>query len=165
MAWDKSWVITLRVLVNDTESTQVYSDDRLRQILVVASHYVQEEIDFTTTYSIDIEAITIDPDPVGDKIFTNFCVLKAACITDQSTYRTKALLSGIKARCGPAILETMNHVTGWKDLIDFGPCAAYDKLKKEYLFGNSIAGLAILSPFVSNNYDPLTTHRHTHDRR
>ncbi len=165
MAWTKTWVTTLRVLVNDTEATQVYSDDRLRQILVVAAHYTQEEIDFSTAYTINIETIVISPDPVSDKIFTNFCVLKAACITDQSTYRTKALISGIKAKCGPAMLETMSHVTGWKDLIDFGPCAAYDKLKKEYLFGNSIAGLAILSPFVSNTFDPRDTHRHTHNHR
>ncbi len=163
MTWETTLVTTLRVLINDTEATQVYTDPRLQQILVVAAQYVQEEIDFTATYTIDIDAVTISPDPVttSDIIYSNFVVLKAACITDQSTFRTKALLSGLKVRCGPAVLETMSHVVGWKDLIDFGPCAAYNKLKKEYLFGNNIAGLAILSPFVSNNYDPLNNHRNT----
>ena len=126
-------------------------------IIVVAAMYTQEEISLPISYSINIETITISPDPTlnGDDSFFTLSMLKAACITDQSTYRTKALISRIKAKCGPAVLETMSHIAGWKDLIDFGPCKAYETLKYEYELGNAPVGRAILSPFISNNFDPL----------
>lgn len=157
MAWETTMVTTLRVLVNDTEATQVYTDARLQQIIVVAATYTQEEMTFTISYTIDIDAVTMSPDPStnGDDSFFTLVTMKAACITDQSTYRTKALIAGIKAKCGPAVLETMSHITGWKDLIEFGPCKSYDTLKYEYELGNAPVGRAILSPFISNNFDPL----------
>jgi len=159
MAWQDTMIKMLRILVNDIEDTPTYSDGRLEQVLAVGAHYVVQEIDgFDYTYTVDISTPAISPDPTstGEVEFTNFVVLKAACITDFSTFRTKALSSGIKVRCGPAVLETVKHLDGFKQLLDMGPCAAYEELKKQWMFGQKSMVKAILSPFVSNAFDPST---------
>ncbi len=159
----------MRVLIDDSDpATYSYTDTRIEQILVVAAQYVQHEISFTTTYTIDIGTPDITPDPTvtatKDDPFTNFTVLKAACLTDWSTFRQKALISGVKARCGPVILETLKHMDGFKTLLEEGPCAAYEELKKDWQYGNVNVIKAILSPFVGNSFDPRSIH-HTHIRR
>ena len=156
MAWQDTMIPMLRVLISDLSGTPTYSDERLEQMLVVSAQYVTLEITFATTYTITISSCTISPDPIGldDDAFANFVVLKAACLTDWSTFRTKALISGIKARCGPAILDTVKHLDGFKQLLEQGPCAAYTALKDNYVFGNAQLIKAVLSPFVSNDFDP-----------
>ena len=167
MAWDSTMVTILRVLISDIDVPQSYTSARLQQILVVGAQYVQQEISFSTTYTITIGTPAISPDPTltasKDDAFTNLVVLKAACLTDWGEFRQKALVAGIKARCGPAILETLQHLDGFKTLIDKGPCAAYDELKTDYQFGNTNTVRAILSPFIGNNFDPRSLHN-THRR-
>ena len=161
MAINANMVTSLRVLINDTESPQVYTDARLDTILAVSAMYVKHEIDFDRTFTINIATPDISPDPmasgasVNDGIFANFVILKAACTADTSTFRTKSLAAGISARCGPAVLATAGHLQGFRDLIDFGPCKAYETLKKEHEFGNYTIK-AVLSPFISSNFDPHT---------
>lgn len=156
MAWQDTMIIMLRILVNDVEDTPTYSDSRMEQILTVSAMYVNQEMDFDNTYTVDVVSPDISPDPVGvnDIAFINFVVLKAACITDFSTFRTKALQSGIKAKCGPATLETTKHLDGFKQLLESGPCQAYEALKQNWVFGDGRLIKAIMSPFVSNDFDP-----------
>lgn len=158
MAWTDDMVIMLRVLISDNGDNCQFTDSRLQQLLVVSAQLVKQEIDFTTTYTVSISEFTISPDPTAsstkDDAFTNFVVMKAACLTDWSVFRTKALIAGVKARCGPATLETLQHLDGFKDLLDKGPCAAYESMKKQWLFGNATFVKAILSPFVGNKFDP-----------
>lgn len=146
----------LRVLINDIDITNLtYSDDRLEELLVVSARYVQQDITFTTTYTISVSDVTITPDPVDNEAFGNFVVLKAACLTDWSTYRQKALIAGVRARCGPTSLDVLGeHLAGFQTLLDKGPCAAYEDMKMKYQFGNPRAIRAILSPFRGNNFDP-----------
>ena len=160
MAWEETMTTMLRVLVNDTESPQTYTDDRMKQILVVAAQYVDMELSFDYSYTITVGATAaesdIAPDPVAldDDPFVNLTVMKAACITDFSTFRTKALQAGVKAKCGPAVLDTLKHLDGFKQLLEFGPCQAYQAMKDNWVFGNGELCRAILSPFVSNDFDP-----------
>ena len=158
MAWADVMLPMVRILINDYDDANYeYSDDRLIQTLVVSAQLVNQEIDFSTSYTINVPLVTISPDPTTgtvDDAFTNFVVLKAACFMDLSTFRTKAALAGLKAKLGPAVLETMEHLNGFKQLITIGPCAAYATLKNEWMFGNNVVVEAILSPFTSNNFDP-----------
>lgn len=157
MAWQDTIVPMLRVLINDLDSTSYsYSDDRLEEIVVVAAQLVAQEINFDTTYTVNVPLCTISPDPVAnsDDAFTNFITLKAACFMDQSQFRTKATVAGLKAKVGPAVLETTEHLKGFKELLNIGPCAAYKTLKEEWVFGNAQVVEAVLSPFISNNFDP-----------
>ena len=160
MTWDDVMVIMLRVMINDdligTECQ--YTDTRLKRILSVGAQYVIQEIKLDTIYTVDVLTPNITPDPTGltpqDDTFINFVVLKAACIADQSLFRTKSLVAGLRARCGPAIMETKEHLKGFKDLIEIGPCKAYDTLKDEHNFTDVTTIQAVLSPFVSNAFDP-----------
>jgi len=160
MAWQDTMIPMLRTLVNDVDSTPTYSDGRMEQIIVTAAQFVTLEVTFDNTYTIDIPAVSISPDPVGvsDDPFINLVTLKAACITDLSTFRTKALQSGIKAKCGPATLETLKHLDGFKQLLEIGPCAAYETCKQNWVLGNGQLVRAIMSPFVSNSFDPRSLH-------
>jgi len=171
MAWQEELGTMLRVLLDDCDDEQTYSDSRLEQLLVLAARYVQQEVSFSTTYTISMTSVTISPDPTVtatlDDAFSNFTVLKAACLMDWNTFRQKALVAGVKARCGPAILETTEHMRGFKDLVTEGPCKAYNTLKDEYQFGNIENIRAVLSPFRGNNFDPSSLggyRRHNHGR-
>lgn len=160
--WDTTLVTMVRVLVNDLEDVPVYSDARLEQLIVVAATYVQREIYLPTSYTIGIDTPSISPDPTEaatlDDDFSAFVVLKAACLVDSSTYRTKVAMEGIKAKLGPAELEVRGGTDAFFKLMSDGPCQAYQDLKMQYMFGGN--GMlrsihAILSPFVSNTFDPV----------
>lgn len=160
MAWETEGVLMLRHLINDVDAPYDYSDARLETTIAIAARYVNTDIDFSTNYVIDVSTPDITPDPTdtasdGEE-FLNFAVLKAACMLDISTLRIKALAAGIEAKCGPAVLKTVEHLAGFKELLTQGPCAAYDELKKQFKFGNLGICRAILSPFVNNNFDPLS---------
>lgn len=162
MSWDVTMITMLRTIINDDDETAYeYSDTRLKKLLTVAAQYVKQEVKLNVTYTVDVVAPDISPDPTLtaslDDTFTNFVVLKAACIADQSLFRTKSLVAGLRARCGPAIMETKDHLKGFRDLLDVGPCKAYDTLKDEHNFTDVSTIQAVLSPFVNNTFDPRDT--------
>jgi hypothetical protein len=156
MSWQNETIQILRIIINDLEETPNFTDERLENVLVVAAHMVISDISFPTDYVVSITEQSITPDPTvaNDTAFINLITLKAACIMDVSLFITKALAAGIKARCGPAILDTSGHLAGFKELIEQGPCAAYKRLKFEYEFGDGAVVRAILSPFRGNNFNP-----------
>ena len=156
MAWQDEMIITTRVLVNDLNTPYEFSDDRITQILVVSGKYVQFDVNLQHVYNIDVVNQTISPDPTvtNDSIFTSLVCLKASCIIDQSTYRTKAALEGIRTALGPAQLSITGQSAAWKTMLDKGPCAAYDELTSHWDVKEATAIAAVLSPFVSNRFDP-----------
>ena len=158
MAWDTTMVVMVRILINDTEEPQTYSDARLESLITTAAFYVKNEIDFDTTYSVNIVTPDISPDPTLeetlDDVYTGFVVLKAACITDISTFRTQAAISGLTAKCDKVSLDTKSRLEGFIKILEMGACAAYTKSKFEYEIGNAQACHAILSPFAGPNVDP-----------
>ena len=164
MAWQDELMPMLRVLINDprltdNDQTCEFSEDRLEELMIVAAKLVNQELSFDTTYTISISAGTISPDPaVGttaeSAAFSNLWVLRAACIVDTGTLRTKAASAGILAKCGPVRLDTLRHLDGYKTLINIGPCASYQEMKDNWMFGNGNICKAILSPFISNDFDP-----------
>lgn len=163
MSWDTEIITTVRVLINDIVSPYTYSDDRLKQVVTVAAKFVKNDLSFISTdYSINIIDNTISPDPTAaqslDEVFVNCVSLKASCIVDQSTFRTKAASEGIKATLGPASLDIRNNLQGFKILLDEGPCALYNKFVNDYEIANATNIRAILSPFVGNNFTPDTMH-------
>ena len=153
--WQDEMVPMLRIIINDVGAAPTYTDGRLETILVVAAHLIQTEISYSNTYVIKISDTTITPDPytAGDTTFMNFTVMKSACLVDQSTFRTEALRAGVKARLGDAVLETMDRLSGFKELLNNGPCQAFEAMKDDFLFGSGDICKAILSPFVGNDFD------------
>ena len=79
-------------------------------------------------------------------------------MADEGNFRNSALLQGVKARCGPAVLELGSYGQYLKDLLTNGPCNTYEELKNEYNFsyeGRRIIK-AVMSPFAANDFDPGT---------
>jgi hypothetical protein len=157
MSWQLEIPIITRVWINDLDSNPTYSDSRIQQVVVVAALNVNREVSFTETYDIDVVNETISPDPTLeaslDNDFVALVALKAACILDQSTYRTKAINEGIKTSLASASLHTAGNLKGYKDLLDVGPCAMYSELRQEFEIGNPNMVQAVLSPFVGNKFD------------
>ena len=108
MSWQSEIPLIVRTLINDLDLTNpTYSDDRLLQVITVAAKYVQFDVVLDQIYAIDVVNKTINPDPTlnDDSIFISLIGLKASCIIDQSTLRTKAAMEGIKALNIPMIAD------------------------------------------------------------
>ena len=156
--WQNTGLIMLRTILNDAGcDTNKYTTERLQQLLVTAAYFLPLDINFVSTYTVDVEAQTISPDPMQQDdgaAFINFMVLKAACMADEGNFRTAALLQGVTARCGPAALDTRNHGEYLKALLSSGPCRMYEELSTQYNFsydGGQVLK-AVMSPFVSNDF-------------
>ena len=155
MAWTVEIPIIVRTLINDLGENPAYSDDRLLQVIAVSAKYVQFDISLDHPYTVDVVTNSISPDPTedNDNIFISLVGLKAACIIDQSTLRTKAALEGIKAALGPAQLSVAGSLAGINLIIEKGPCAAYEELVSHWDVKEATSIRAILSPFVGNKFD------------
>lgn len=160
MYWEIEIPIIVRTLINDLSDPPTYSDSRIEQLIVVSAQYVLNDINLNNTYNIDIVNRTITPDPSDpnsrDTDFIGFIALKSACLLDQSTFRTKAALEGIKTALGSANLSIQGNLAGYKIILDQdqAPCKLYEQLTLDHNIGNATAVSAVLSPFVGNNFDP-----------
>ena len=156
MPWQDELTIIVRTLINDWDTPYDYTDARIQQVLTVAGKYVQFDVNLDHLYTIDVINNNISPDPTtdNDSIFISLCCLKAACIIDQGTFRTKAALEGIRTALGSANLSVAGSLTGWQAIIDHGACGLYDELTSHWDVRNASAFAAVLSPFVNNRYDP-----------
>lgn len=158
MYWEIEIPIIIRTLINDLACPPTYSDQRILQLATVAAQYVVMEVNLDTDYSINIVNNNITPDPsdpaTRDTDFIGFVAMKAACLLDQSTFRTKAAGEGLRAALGPASLSVTGTLAGYRDILNMGPCKLYDQLVLDHNVGNATAVRAIFSPFVGNNFDP-----------
>ena len=158
MSWNIEMPIIVRTLINDLSDSPTYSDERLLQVKSVSAKYVQFDVVLDQIYSVNVVNPDISPDPTvnNDNIFVSLTCLKAACIVDQSTLRTKAAMEGIRAALGPAQLSVANSLAGIRLIIEQGPCAAYDELTSHWDVKEATAIRAVLSPFVGNRFDPTS---------
>lgn len=157
----------VRTLVNDLGDEQTYSDERLLQVIVVSAKYVQFDIALEHQYIIDVANPAISPDPTNDNdsIFISLVALKAACIIDQSEYRTKAAMEGIRAALGPASLAIAGQSAAWRTILDKGSCASYEELTSHWDVKDASAIRAVLSPFVGNGFDPRSLNYYNNNPR
>jgi hypothetical protein len=162
MSWQSELPIIVRTLINDLDETPTYSTERLLQVLSVAAKYVQLDVVLEKIYEVDVENQQITPDPTQedrDELFISLVSLKAACLVDQSTFRTKATMEGVRAALGPANISVSGSLAGWKTILEKGPCALYEELTAYWDVKDAAAVHAILSPFVGNKFDPRYLYR------
>lgn len=154
MAWQAELDILLRVLINDTETPQSFSNSRLEQVIVVAGRLVVQELDFSIAYSMDVVNISITPDPtdtVGstrNDSFINLVCAKAACIVDRGS-ALKAASQAIRVKDGASEVDLRDTFKAKLALLNKGWCAVYEDMKDEYIVSQTgvVVGAAILSPF------------------
>lgn len=152
--WETDLVLMLRVLINDLNTPQSNTDAYLQRVLVAAGIIVQNEATLSYSYVFDIDAVTISPDPVdnSDVAVQALFPLKAACIINQGSYQT-ALGQGIRVRDGDSMVDTSVSFRGYKDILELGPCASYEKLRWQ-LEASSAAGAGAAGFVVSPYRDP-----------
>lgn len=153
--WDSECVEILRVLVDDMGTTPLHSDDKLRRVLVVSAFQVLQEASFSQEFVVDIDAMSITPDP-GDNVsatstrddsYLNLICLKAACIMDRGA-AVNAARKAMHVRDGGSWLDAREVGKHRIALLEKGYCATYEQEKNDYLSGqSSVAGAMVLTPF------------------
>ena len=151
MAWNVDLVLMLRSIIGDLDRSK-YTNERLKQILVVGAFNVKNDADFQTDYTIDVGSVSISPDPIAesDLDFSALTVYKSACILLGSEVKTEAA-NAISIKDGPSSID-LRGVSGslsglYKDL-----CEKYDELLQKYRYekgsgSGTPAGTAVLGPF------------------
>jgi len=164
MAWTTDLVLMLRTLIGDLDSTK-YADSRLQQVLVIGAYTVNNDALFPNTYTIDVSAKTISPDPVteDDTDFTVLTLYKSACILVGSEVKTESS-NAISIKDGPSAIDLRGVSTSLNMMAkDF--CGKYEEMLTKYNYekgsgSGSPGGVAILGPYSpaswgvgTNRYD------------
>ena len=144
MAWDTDLVLMTRVIIKDIDAPQTYTDTYLERVLIVAGLQAQTEVDFAYDYTFDISALTISPDPIssGDYDFQALVPLKAACILSHGEFK-EAIGQGIKVRDGDSMIDTSVSFRGYKDILEHGPCASYERLRWQLIGSGGSVGKVV----------------------
>ncbi len=142
MAWQDISVPTLRVIINDLGSTVTYNDSRLEELLIVAARYIDQEIPFSTNYTIDVVNCSIAPEP--DDPFINLMVLKAACILAMGTQRLD-VTKGFLIQDGPSKIDGKQVIVEQKNITD-NYCKMFEDAVEQHRLGNAVVGRAVFGP-------------------
>jgi hypothetical protein len=146
MSWKTDLVLMLRSIIGDLDKAK-FTDERLKQILVVGAYNVANDADFSTSYTVDVSMVSISPDPISesDTDFSTLTVYKSACILLGSEVKTESA-NAISIKDGPSAIDlrgvTANLTNLYNDL-----CAKYDTLLKTYQYNNTLVGQAVLGPY------------------
>ena len=151
MAWTSDMVVMTRYIINDVDdSAYTYTDSRIQQSIVIAANLVLTEIDFDNSYTIDINAVTITPDPTSsspkDIAFMNLVSLRAAVIVFSNEAKL-ASRQGIKIKDGPSEIDTFGRLGSALRMLDRAK-KDFDKARVDYIVGNARVGQVILGPYT-----------------
>lgn len=166
--WSKELPRILRFLVNDLDpNNPVYSDERLQEIILVNATLIQMDIDFNNVYTIDIEQLTLSPDPTGypqvlsnqnngirDNGFINLVCYSSACLIERSTYRTAAQNAGYVIQSDREKIDTSKILEGFKELFvgKHSFCEVFNEAKWQYkVDSQNNPGISITSAISSPN--------------
>ena len=151
MSFDVTLPLITRNLIGDVDTTnQTYSDDRLIELCLVAAQLLKFDISLPTTYAIDLDNLTLSPDPTvspQDDTFITMCCLKASLILLRGE-TNKSTAQAIQVRDGLSLVD-LRSVTSSKLLLLKTLQADYDQAKMLYLTTGSTGsiGRMICSPF------------------
>lgn len=151
MSWQTELTTIVRYIISDTDSNNYrYSDERIETTIAIAAQMVILDISLQTQYNIDIQNISISPDPTEvdpkDNVFINLTALKTACIILGSEVRTEGA-NAISIKDGPSAIDLRGVATTISFL--YGDiCGKYENLLKDYKEDLVVAaGQAILGPY------------------
>lgn len=145
-SWKNSSLKILRAMISDLDETAyIYTDDRLLSLLIISAASNSLEIDFSSTYTVNVCTTTITPEP--DIQFIILMVLKALCIVREGEYKT-ASSSAISFKDGPSSIDSRDKAIHYKNLMDKA-CANLDRARLSYQFGDGSVGQAIIGPYTA----------------
>ena len=151
MPWQMDMILMLRSVIGDLDSTK-YTDERLKQVLVVGAYNVQNDAEFPNTYTVNVGQVSISPDPVdtSDTDFTVLTVYKSACILLGSEVKTESA-NAISIKDGPSAID-LRGVSASLAALYKSVCDKYDEMLTLYRYekgsgdGTPVGG-AILGPY------------------
>lgn len=149
MPWQNEMTLIVRHLVNDLNSSSyTFTDSRLEEAVLVSAQLALLEIDFENVYTIDVDAVSLSPDPTEssnkDDSFINLVSLKTSQMLLGSELKTHSL-NAISLRDGPSALDLRGIVSGLKILFD-DINKRYDEAIMQYKL-NGVVGQAVLGPY------------------
>lgn len=151
MSWSEVMIEMTRVLIDDMGATPVNSDGNLERLLVVSAFQVVQQCSFDTTFTVDIEAQTISPDPTAEATksdsFVNLVCLRAACILDRSQASTAAKKAFV-VKDGGSHYDARDVAKHRVALLEKGWCKVYNEERLAYESGQTkVAGAVVMTPF------------------
>ena len=141
--------IVRNILGDVSADSPTYSDERLMEVILTSAQLLQGDVDFSQTYTIDIDECVLTPDPTitgaKDDDFINLVSLRTACIIANSEFRTAAN-KAYNFVDGPSKIDGRDVAeSSYKFAQTI--CGAFENAKKTYRAGNSTAGAIIVSPY------------------
>lgn len=141
----------LRQIIDDSESPYDFSDSSLKGLICSAAFMLTGYITFSNTYTINLQAKTISPDPSSssDTSFINLVAMKAACMLARSEQRLAAN-KGISITDGPSSING-GAIAQYKKVWSDSLCADYQEMERQYRLGQLNVGKAIIGPYRSDD--------------
>lgn len=155
MSWQNEIVRMVRYLVDDYVEPLTYTDERLEELCVIGAQFVVLNLDFDKDYSVDVDCITITPDPTDatrDNAFINLVALKAACILLSAESKAKAGCA-MSVKDGPSTIDMRETYKALQEKAKEA-CSNFEMAKLEYQAGNARAGEAIMTPYTADRVIP-----------
>lgn len=154
--WQTSLVTMVRYLVNDVSLPYTWDETYLQNTIVIAGLLVAQEYPFAISYSFDLAAPDIIPDPVsnGDNEAIALFSLKAGCMLETNRYQNALATGGVgvTVRDGDSMVSTEQRIKSFQDILDRGPCAAYQAILKQLSTKRAMgSGKAIGTPLTHWN--------------
>lgn len=154
--WQVDMVLMLRSVIGDLDGSK-YTDERLKQILVIGAYNVQNEASFANTYTISVGQVSLAPDPIttGDSDFAVLSVYKSACILIGSEVKTESA-NAISIKDGPSAID-LRGVSGSLSALYSSICSKYEEMMTKYQYesGNgdgTPVGTAVLGPYSPGSW-------------
>lgn len=160
MTWQTEVVEQVRVLINDMDDTQTYTDDRIERVGIIAALQVLSDVQFPTTYSVDIQRATISPDPTTlstkDYDFINLMSIKTAYLIIYGELKKYSLVGGISVQDGPSSIN-LNVFYNLRDVARSMDERYMREKNTIKMSQSSINSQAIITPTTNSNgygYNP-----------
>jgi hypothetical protein len=161
MPWQMDMILMLRSVIGDLDETK-YTNERLKQILMVGAYNVQNDADFRNEYTINVGQVSLTPDPIdtGDSDFAVLTVYKSACILIGSEVKTESA-NAISIKDGPSAID-LRGVSGSLSTLYKSICDKYEDMLNTFRSesgggfdsnGKALpAGTAILGPYSPGSW-------------
>ncbi len=146
--WYDVMTTMLRYMINDYGTPQIYSDNVLQTMLLINAAYEVQELNFSQTFTVDIQNLILTPDPTAndpkDYNLVNLTVLRTAVMVAMNEYKT-ATNSAINFREFHSQADMRGIAPAkkalWEELQKL-----YDEKRMHYQIGIRVSSKAILSP-------------------
>lgn len=145
MAWTTDLVLFVRSLIGDLDATK-YNNDRIKQVIAISAYYMLSTTTFMNEYTVDMGAVTISPDPMGDVDFSLLVAYKAAIIIVGGEVKNSAN-QAISYREGPNSLDLTAVTASLQSLYKQLSTLFEDMLNTYQMEQSSKNGHAILGPY------------------